>query len=65
MKPVKLDKRVARKYRLGTHHTRIVHPRFGEIDLRTITLEKANEYVAAGNFPYLVRKPKPVPRKMN
>jgi hypothetical protein len=44
------------KYRLtiepGLYHVK----GFGEVDLRTLTLEKAN-YLFQSNFPYLVLKP--------
>ena len=54
----KLQPAVARKYKLGTHHTRIISHRYGSIDLCQLSLEQANEYVEAGDFPYLVPKPR-------
>ena len=60
----KLKAEVARKYELGTHHTVIIHPKHGHIDLCEVSLEQANMYVAGGSFPYLVLKPK-ASRKKN
>lgn len=61
MKKLKPD--VARKYQLGTHHTRVISHKYGELDLSTLSLEKADEYVKAGDFPYLVPKPKRTRKK--
>lgn len=54
----KLQPEVARKYNLGTQYTRVISRKYGHIDLCALSLEQANEYVAAGDFPYLVPKPK-------
>lgn len=59
----KLLPEVARKYQLGTQHTRVISHKYGELDLCQLSLEKADEYVKAGDFPYLVPKPKRVSKK--
>ena len=52
----KLKPEVARKYVFGTHHTVII--RKGQtINLCNLTLAEADALVAAGDFPYLVKKP--------
>ena len=58
----KLKPDVARKYQFGTSFTRVISHKYGEVDLCELTLEQANEYVKAGDFPYLVPKP---PKKRN
>lgn len=59
----KLKAEVARKYTLGTHHTRII--RGGrEIDLTALSLQEADELVQSGVLAaYLVPKPKPQRKK--
>ncbi len=54
----KLPKEVAEKYNLKSIRAgKYVFPKFGEIDLRTITLKQADELVKKG-FPFLVLKKK-------
>jgi hypothetical protein len=59
----KLLPEVARKYQLGTHHTRVISHKYGPLDLCQLSLAKADEYVKAGDFPYLVLKPKKASKK--
>ncbi|WP_266206252.1 hypothetical protein [Pontibacter kalidii] len=59
----KLRPEVSRKYQLGTQYTQINSFKHGMIDLYEVTLEQADRYVAAGDFPYLVPKPKRTRKK--
>jgi hypothetical protein len=55
----KLKPEVARKYVIGTHHTRFIHAKHGEIDLTELSLKEADELVQSGVLKaYLVPKRK-------